>query len=169
MHARRIQCTARLWRENGEVSRNNSERLKPLEWMIGDWIDEGSESIVLSSCKWSADKNYILQNIEVRMQGRDALDLNQRIGWDPITKRIKSWVFDSDGGYGESFWTQNGDHWVVKATGVRRDGTTSSAINVITPTSKDSYTWRSTDRVVGTEKVPAVEVKVVRKPPEPAK
>ncbi len=88
-----------LARENGEVSRNNSERLKPLEWMIGDWIDEGSESIVLSSCKWSADKNYILQNIEVRMQGRDALDLNQRIGWESHHKtdqvvgvRLRRWL-----------------------------------------------------------------------------
>jgi uncharacterized protein (TIGR02246 family) len=155
--------------ETGDTQPSNFERLKPLAWMIGNWIDEGSESIVLSSCKWSADKNYILQKIEVRMQGRDALDLSQRIGWDPLAGRIKSWVFDSDGGFGESLWTQKGSHWLLKATGVRRDGTTSSATNIITPTSKDSYTWRSTDRVVGTEKMPPIEVKVVRKPPEPAK
>jgi hypothetical protein len=78
-------------------------------------------------------------------------------------------VFDSDGGYGESYWTQKGSHWLLKATGVRRDGTTSSATNILTPTGKDSYTWRSTFRVVGTENLPPIEVKVVRKPPEPAK
>jgi uncharacterized protein (TIGR02246 family) len=160
---------ARSFPQTGDAQPNSFERLKPLAWMIGDWIDEGNESIVLSSCKWSPDKNFILQHIEVRRQGSDALDLSQRIGWDPLTRRIKSWVFDSDGGYGESYWTQKGNHWLLRATGVRRDGTTSSATNIMTPTGKDSYTWRSTDRVVGTEKLPPIEVKVVRKPPEPGK
>ena len=105
----------------------NYERLKPLEWMIGDWIDESHESVVLTSCHWTASKNYILQEIKVRMRGRDAMDLSQRIGWDPLTKQIKSWVFDSEGGYGESIWTPDGDRWLVKATAVRRDGVTASA------------------------------------------
>jgi uncharacterized protein (TIGR02246 family) len=145
----------------------NYERLKPLEWLVGDWIDEGRESVVLTSYKWSDNKNYIMGEIKVRMRGRDAMDVSQRIGWDPLTKRIKSWQFDTEGGHGESVWTLGGDHWIVKATGVRRDGVPSSATNLITQTSKDSYTWRSTDHVVGTEMVPPTEVKVVRKPPEP--
>jgi len=145
----------------------NSERLKPLEWLVGDWIDESHESVVLTSYKWATNKNYILGEIKVRMRGRDAMDISQRIGWDPLTKRIKSWQFDTEGGHGESVWIFNGDHWVVKATGVRRDGITSSATNLIAPTSKDSYTWRSTDHVVGTEIVPPTEVKIVRRPPEP--
>jgi len=145
----------------------NYAHLKPLDWMIGDWIDESRESVVMSSCKWSDNKNYILQDIKIRMKGRDAMDVSQRIGWDPLTKRIKSWVFDSDGGYGESTWVPDGDHWLVKAASVRRDGTTASATNLFTPTGKDSYTWRSTDRVLGSEVLPALEVKIVRRPPEP--
>jgi hypothetical protein len=135
--------------------------------MIGDWIDESHESVVLTSCHWTASKNYILQEIKVRMRGRDAMDLSQRIGWDPLTKQIKSWVFDSEGGYGESIWTPDGDRWLVKATAVRRDGVTASATNVFTPTSDDSYTWRSVDRVLGHDVQPPLEIKVVRKPPEP--
>ncbi|HET6326629.1 MAG TPA: SgcJ/EcaC family oxidoreductase [Planctomycetaceae bacterium] len=145
----------------------NYDRLKPLEWLIGDWIDESRESVVLTSYKWAPNKNYILGDIKVRMRGRDAMDISQRIGWDPLTKRIKSWQFDTEGGHGESVWTPGGDHWVVKVTGVRRDGTPSSATNLFTPTGKDSFTWRSTDHVVGTEVVPPTEVKIVRKPPEP--
>ncbi len=145
----------------------NYDRLKPLEWLVGDWIDESRESVVLTSYKWAENKNYILGDIKVRMRGRDAMDISQRIGWDPLTKRIKSWQFDTEGGHGESIWTNAGDHWVVKATGVRRDGTPSSATNLITPTSKHSYTWRSTDHVVGTEMMPPTEVKIVRRPPEP--
>jgi uncharacterized protein (TIGR02246 family) len=154
-------------RDTPGTEMTNYERLKPLEWLVGDWIDESHESVVLTSYKWSPNKNYIVGEIKVRMRGRDAMDVSQRIGWDPLTKRIKSWQFDTEGGHGESVWTHAGDHWVVKATGVRRDGTPSSATNLITPTSNHSYTWRSTDHVVGTELVPPTEVKIVRRPPEP--
>jgi uncharacterized protein (TIGR02246 family) len=154
-------------RDTPGTDMTNYERLKPLEWLIGDWIDESHESVVLTSYKWAPNKNYILGDVKVRMRGRDAMDISQRIGWDPLTKRIKSWQFDTEGGHGESVWTSAGDHWVVKATGVRRDGMPSSATNLITPTSDHSYTWRSTDHVVGTELVPPTEVKIVRRPPEP--
>jgi len=147
----------------------NSERLKPLSWLVGDWIDEGDDSIVISSCKWSADKNFLLQNIEVRSEGRDALIIRERIGWDPLAGRIRAWLFDSNGGYGESLWTQQGHSWRLKSTGVRPDGTKSSSTDIFTPTSKDSYTWQSIDRLVGTQKKPPIEVKVVRKPPEVVK
>jgi uncharacterized protein (TIGR02246 family) len=156
-----------LARDTEGTQPSNFERLKPLEWLLGEWIDESHESVVLISSKWSDNKNFILQTIKVRMQGRDAMDVTQRIGWDPMTKRIKSWAFDSEGGYGESIWVRDGDHWLVKAHGVHRDGLTSSATNTFTPTSKHSYTWRSTDRVVGNDVAPPVEVKVVRKAPQP--
>ena len=56
---------------------------------------------------------------------------------------------------------------MIKATAVRPDGTTASATDVLVPTGKDGYVWRSTDRVVGGQVMPPIEVKVVRKPPQP--
>jgi hypothetical protein len=38
--------------------------------------------------------------------------------------------------------------------------------NIYTLQGKDSYTWRTTDRIIGGDVLPPVEVKVVRKPPE---
>ncbi len=32
------------------------ERLKPLAWLVGDWVDEGSDAVIQMSCKWSEDK-----------------------------------------------------------------------------------------------------------------
>ncbi|HET6329008.1 MAG TPA: SgcJ/EcaC family oxidoreductase [Planctomycetaceae bacterium] len=154
--------------ETEESEITNAERLKPLEWLIGDWIDESPDSVVITSCKWSDNKNFLLSDINIRVQGSNAMHLTQRIGWDPLTKQIKSWLFDSEGGYGESFWTRDGDLWRVKATAVRRDGTTASMTNIYTPTGKDSYTWQTTDRVVAGEVLPPMEIKVVRKPPEAA-
>jgi uncharacterized protein (TIGR02246 family) len=142
------------------------EQLQSLEWLVGDWVDESPDSVVKTSCKWSDNKNFLLQDAEIRMQGADTMHLSQRIGWDPLTRQVKSWLFDSAGGYGESYWTHDGDHWVVKATAVRKDGTTGSMTNTYTPNGKDAYTWRTTDRIVGGEVLPPVEVRVVRKPPE---
>jgi len=99
------------------------EQLQSLEWLVGDWVDESPDSIVRTSSKWSDNKNFLLQEAEIRTRGADTMHLSQRIGWDPLTKQVKSWLFDSDGGYGESYWTHDGHHWIVKATAVRKDGT----------------------------------------------
>jgi uncharacterized protein (TIGR02246 family) len=155
-------------RETEDTELTNSERLKPLGWLIGDWIDESPDSVVITSCKWSDNKTFLLSDINIRVQGSNAMHLTQRIGWDPLTRQIKSWLFDSEGGYGESFWTRDGDRWLVKASAVRRDGTTASMTNIYTPTGKDSYTWQTTDRVVAGEVLPPMEIKVVRKPPDAA-
>ena len=96
----------------------NFERLKPLAWMVGNWIDEGDESVVISSCK-STRTGISSCRISRSAAGRDVLTVHQRIGWDPVARRIRAWLFDSDGGYGESIWTQAGDHWQLTATGVR--------------------------------------------------
>ena len=143
------------------------ERLQPLAWLVGDWIDEGEDSLIKTSCRWSENKNYLLQTITVLSEGEVALEVSQRIGWDPLSKHIKSWNFDSAGGYGAGIWSRVGEQWIIKATAVRTDGTTASATNVVTPLNNDAYLWQSTDRVVGDEMSPSLEVTIVRKPPEP--
>jgi uncharacterized protein (TIGR02246 family) len=145
----------------------NHERLEPLAWLVGDWVDDGGNVVVRSTCKWSEDGNFLLQNFNLQIEGQEAMKVSQRIGWDPLAKRIRSWVFDSEGGFGESVWTRNGVGWIIKASAVRPDGKTGSATNVLVPAGKDGYVWRSTDRVVGDETVAPIEVKVIRKPPQP--
>jgi uncharacterized protein (TIGR02246 family) len=158
-----------LARDEEGPSATAHERLEPLAWLVGEWIDDGGSSVVVSSCRWSDDGNFLLQNFKLQLNGRNAMNVSQRIGWDPVAKRIRSWVFDSEGGYGESAWTREGNAWIIKATGVRPDGTTASATNLLMPTGTNGYVWRSTDRIVGDERQAPTEVKVVRKPPQPEK
>jgi uncharacterized protein (TIGR02246 family) len=146
---------------------SNHERLLPLAWMVGDWVDESQESLVSTSCRWSPDGNFLLQDVRIQRAGKATMQVSQRIGWDPLRKRVRAWVFDSEGGYGESVWTQIGDQWVAKAEFVRNDGVTASATNVFTRAGKHAYVWRSADRVVGDDVLPTMEVTVVRKPPAP--
>jgi uncharacterized protein (TIGR02246 family) len=145
------------------------EQLRQLGWLVGEWIDDGGSAVVRSKCRWSEDKNFLLQDFKLQVNGREAMDVTQRIGWDPVAKRIRSWVFDSEGGFGESLWTRDDDTWIIRATGVRPDGTTASATNFLMQSGNDGYVFRSTDRIVGDDRQPTMEVKVVRKPPEPEK
>jgi hypothetical protein len=145
------------------------DRLKPLAWLVGDWVDEGSEAVVEISCKWSEDKNYLLVDFNAKAQGKPALKSSQRIGWDPLTQKVKSWVFDSDGGHGEGIWSQIESRWVIKSTAVLPDGQTGSATIVLEPRDKDCYLMKGSDRIRGKTAEPDFEVTIVRRPPAPAK
>jgi len=144
------------------------EQLKQLRWMIGEWVDESPEALVMTSYRWTDNQCYILSEFKVQIGGRPVMTGSQRIGWDPLAKKIRSWVFDSEGGFGEGSWTRDGNRWIVKRTGVTRDGKLASATNIITRVSKHRMTWQSRDRIVGGEKAPDVEeIPITRKPPPP--
>ena len=156
-----------------EVSDDDSlsphDRLKPLAWLVGDWVDEGSDAVIQISCRWSDDTNYLLVEFDSKIQGKPAMKSSQRIGWDPLTEKVKSWVFDSDGGNGEGIWAQVENRWVIKSTAVMPDGQTGSATIVLQPLDKDSYLMKGFDRIRGKTAEPDFEVKIVRRPPAPAK
>jgi uncharacterized protein (TIGR02246 family) len=156
-----------LVREAEGMPPTSHEQLRPLAWLIGNWVDDGGSVVVNSSCRWSEDKHFLLQEFRMQVEGKEAMKVSQRIGWDPLSRHIRSWVFDSEGGFTENVWTQTADGWVIKSTGVRPDGTSASATNHLIPTGRDGYVWRSKDRVAGDEVLSPVEVKVVRKPPQP--
>jgi uncharacterized protein (TIGR02246 family) len=155
-------------RELPEKEISHHERLKELEWLVGDWVEETEEAVVLTSVAWTDNNNFLLRSFDVRVKGKPALTGTQRIGWDPLTKQIKSWVFDSNGGYGEGLWTRAANQWVIKATGVRPDGRAATATQVLTMVNKDTLRWKSIDRTLGDEIRPEIdEIVMVRKPPRP--
>lgn len=155
-------------REEHAAGVAHHEHLKPLEWLLGEWVDQSSESTVHASCRWSTDKNFLLRDYTVHVQGRPVMTVNQRIGWDPLTKQIKSWVFDSEGGYGDGLWTRRGNEWVIKSTGVLPDGRTASTTHSLTMVSPNSARWRSTERTLGDQTIAEpTEYIIVRRAPGP--
>jgi uncharacterized protein (TIGR02246 family) len=130
------------------------DRLQVLTWMLGDWIDEGPDALVRVNCRWSDDGNFLMRTFTVKHQGKDVMTVTQRIGWDPAAKQIRSWEFDSEGGFGEGKWGGDGDRWVIKHTAVRPEGTTVSATNTMVRERPDLVRWSSTDRYLGHEPIP---------------
>jgi len=142
------------------------QHLKDLEWMVGDWIDESKDSTVETVCQWAKGRSFLLRTFRVSAPGMDDLEGTQVVGWDPVAKVIRSWVFDSDGGYLEGTWTRKGNTWIVKAAGYLADGRKASSVNVFTYVDPDTFTWRSFGREVAGHFMPDIpEVKVVRKQP----
>lgn len=142
--------------------------LKQLEWLIGNWVNEGPESLVVTSYRWADNHNFIVGEYKVQIKGQPAMTGSHRIGWDPVARQVRSWAFDSEGGFGEARWTRDGQRWIAKLTAVTRDGHKASASNFTTQMSRDRMTWQSRDRILGDIVLPDVEpIPVVRKPPEP--
>lgn len=144
------------------------EHLKQLAWLVGDWVEEGGDSLVSTSCRWDESKNFLLSEYTVKVAGQTTMSGTQRIGWDPLTKQIKTWTFDSDGGYGEGYWHRDGDGWLVKLTGVAADGRTGSTTQIHTRQNDHTRTWSAVDRLLGGEPLPDIEeITVVRAAPKP--
>lgn len=141
--------------------------LEPLGWLVGDWVDESPEALVKTSCRWSADQNFLLQDFTVKVEGSEVLSGTQRIGWDPLSRRVRGWVFDSQGGYGESFWNWDGERWVIRSAAVRSDSTIITSLNYLTPQENDAYRWEASHRMSGDEPLADVRLLIVRQAPPP--
>jgi uncharacterized protein (TIGR02246 family) len=149
------------------------DRLKELEFFIGEWVDEGGDSLVATTVKWSPDKSCLVREFSVLQQGKELMTGMQRIAVDPLTGTVKGWSFDSEGGHGESTWTKNGDSWLIRGTGVTSDGDTAAATYVIKPLSKDRVELKTMHKVVGdTVEADATSIlvrRVVVRDPKPEK
>jgi hypothetical protein len=98
---------------------------------------------------WSENRQFIVRRFSVERAGDETLHGTQRIGWDPAAGRLRSWVFDSDGGVFEGRWRSEGDSWIVKTTGVLADGDRSTAINFWIPEGPDRFVLRTSHVKVG--------------------
>src|SRR5262245_29254577 len=145
-----------------------NERLAPVAFLVGDWVNEGTDGVVKISYRWAEDKNFILGDFLITRGGQVAMKSTQRIGWDPLAGKVRSWMFDSDGGYAEALWTQIEDAWVMKSSAVMPDGLTGSATITLTPLDKDRYTLKGTERIVGDERDDDFEFVVARAAPAAA-
>jgi uncharacterized protein (TIGR02246 family) len=155
-------------REEPDPLMTPHDRLKELEWMLGEWVDEGPDSHIRVSCQWSEDGNFMIRTFIVKVQGKPVLTIHQRVGWDPLARQIRSWEFDSEGGYGEGKWSRDGERWVIKHSGVRPEGVTASATHIVSRERPDLVRWESIDRVLGNESVPEERTyAMVRVPPPP--
>jgi len=155
----------RVTEEDVPVVPSHYEQLKDLEWMIGRWVDQDDDddTTVVTECSWTRNNNFITRSFTIQIRDRIDMAGMQIIGWDPSTKQIRSWVFDSDGGFAQATWKKKDNRWYIQQNGVLPDGRKSSAVNIVARVDDNTCTLQSVNRVVDGELQPNVdEVVVVR-------
>ena len=123
--------------------------LKQLSWMVGEWSAENNGGSVRMKSEWDPNKNFILSTYEMK-KSADApvLHSKQIIGWDPRRNQFVSWHFDSNGGFGYGNWIKENGQWLVESSGVERDGSSFTSVNIIAPKDQNAFTWQGVNRSV---------------------
>jgi uncharacterized protein (TIGR02246 family) len=156
-----------------------AESLADLDWMVGDWAvvddpthtgaaQETGRPTMEMRVRWNATRSFLLRDMKITPAGAAGagadVHISQRIGWDPLSHSIHSWVFSSDGSHGEADWRRDDGSWVARTTSVHPDGRQTSSINIYTFDGKDRCTWRSVPTHVGGEHDPHINLTMIRKP-----
>jgi ketosteroid isomerase-like protein len=143
--------------------RSQYDKLKGLEWLIGDWEDQTGEINIKTECQWTRNKNYMTRSFTITADGQVEMSGMQLVGWDPAENVIRSWLFDSDGGFATAVWKQQGQRWTVQTSATLADGQKGSSMNIFRPIDENSFGWQKINRLVDGEILPNIdEVIVVR-------
>jgi uncharacterized protein (TIGR02246 family) len=133
----------------------NRDHLRPLEFLIGDWAesaDNGASARV--SFSWSETQNFVISSFATTHKEIPVSGGTQWIGWDPVAKQIRSWSFDADGGFGEGFWTRDGDKVTIKSTAILPDGKKLTGVATLTRGDANSFSWQLKERTLDGKPLP---------------
>jgi uncharacterized protein (TIGR02246 family) len=135
---------------------SNASRLQDLDWLIGKWQAKSGDVVAESNIRWLANKAFIERDYTVRKNSDITSSGMQIIGWDPQEGQIRSWSFDSSGGYGTGLWSRTADGWQVDHTGTLPDSTPTAALDFViqVPGEDGVFGWRSTNRTAGQSPLP---------------
>lgn len=148
--------------------RQHRTQLEQLAWLKGEWVDEGEDCVVFFSCESIDNDNFLLRKFTIQIDGQEALSGTQRIGWDPLSGKLRAWIFDSEGGHSDGVWHRDDNRWVLKSTGVTADGETASATSIYTLIDEHTMTWQLVDHeVAGMQLHDSEVVTIVRRAPSP--
>ena len=145
--------------------------LKKLAWLEGVWMDEAGGSSISYENVWIAGGSFLRRTFTVEIDGKVDMTGREIVGWDPVGKAIRSWVFDSTGSFAEMRWKQskkNPKRWTKEVKGTLSSGETVSAVHIMTQVDDDEYTFEAVARENNGELLPNIdEVTVVRSSAKP--
>jgi uncharacterized protein (TIGR02246 family) len=144
--------------------KTREQSLQELDWLVGEFVDQDDSGTLKFNGKWSRNKAYLIRSFAVTSKEDVVLEGHETIGWDPARGVLRSWIFDTNGGFAEGTWKQRGKSWYCTLAGVQADGKKASAVHIFTPQG-DHYTFQSIGRTLDGEVLPDIdEVKVQRVP-----
>lgn len=140
-----------------EGPKSHHQQLANLEWMVGSWQEISGDSQIENNCRWTTNQNFLVHSFKVIEGDQVDFEGTQVVGWDPHRKSIRSWIFDSDGGFGVGSWSQDESRWVVRTLSVLPDGRRGSATNIYEQVDENTFRFRSIGRQVDGQLMPSIE------------
>jgi hypothetical protein len=139
--------------------------LNTLDWLVGDWIDDNDNLSVEFSCHFTKNGAFLVRSFRIVNAKDVRLSGMQLIAWDAAKETIRSWTYDSQGGFGEETWSQAGNKYTIRCKYTLPDGGTGSNIQVVTFVDDNKFTWKSVNREIDGAFLPDTdEIVLVRKP-----
>jgi uncharacterized protein (TIGR02246 family) len=122
--------------------------LNELEWLIGTWQAITKDREVTITYEWDENKAFIRGKFTVKEGSKVIESGTEMIGKDNAEGVIRSWVFQSDGGFGGGDWTREGKRWSVDVHGVRADGRKLTATIIYIPVDPNTLTWQAVNQAL---------------------
>jgi len=120
--------------------------LKEVEWLIGTWRAAAKNREVTITYAWDENQAFIRGKFAVKEGSKVIESGTEMIGKDRVQGVIRSWVFQSDGGFGEGVWTRDGKQWSVDVHGVRTDGGELTATILYIQVEPNVVTWQAVNQ-----------------------
>lgn len=127
--------------------------LNELDWIIGTWHAANKDREVTLVYVWDGNKKFIRGQYTVKEGGKVIDSGTQMITKDNAEGAIHSWVFQSDGGFGDGLWTREGQKWTVDVAGVTPDGRDMAATAVYLRIDANTFVWQAVDQSIAGEAV----------------
>lgn len=144
----------------GEFADRGMEELK---WLVGDWLAEDKEkgTSIKLSVRPELDKKFLRMDFTIKGTTSE-FKVVQYAGFDPIEGILRTWTFDSRGGFGQGMWTRQASIWQGESDAVLPTGQYGSAVNFMRMNGPDSFVWQATEREVEGQPIPDSEIKYTR-------
>jgi uncharacterized protein (TIGR02246 family) len=140
--------------------------LQELDWLIGTWHAVTSDREVTITYEWDRNQAFIRGTFTVK-EGSTVIDTGtEMIGKDNARGAIRSWLFQSDGGFGSGLWVREGKTWRIKVDGVKPDGSKMTGTLVYMRVDPNAFTWQAVNLALDGERVADMPpIKVTRQHP----
>ena len=109
-----------------EVAPSPASRLSALRWLEGTWKGENSRRPVTLKIAEAQNGNFLTINYSFGEEGSEGTS-TEVVGFDASADSVRSWTFDSEGGFSEATWQSDGANWLLVSKSINPDGTRASS------------------------------------------
>jgi len=114
------------------VEPSPASELAALGWLEGKWRGENAKRPVTLEISPVQNGNFLTIKYSFGENGEEGTS-TEVVGYDAAEDRLRSWTFDSAGGFSEAAWQPDGANWLLVSKSVNPDGTRGSSQLEIRP------------------------------------